>query len=263
MAKRDIPEINAGSMADIAFLLLIFFLVTTTMDKDTAYVRQIPKKLDNPPETPPIEDRNICEIRANSQNALLFRNEELEDPNEISEKILEFYRMNEVLTESQTEARIQQSSYEGYNYPFYSFITLKGIEDAIEKEYKLAEEAEAVDNYDIADFHYKSVDDWKKKQKALQTLGINELKEIHPQAHIRVVVQQRTEYKLFAKIQSEIEEAIYELRDDAAKKYFGESYGVMKTRRAMDKADEQGDQPKLDVLKVLYPDRIIEVRPKK
>ena len=84
MAKREIPEINAWSMADIAFLLLIFFLVTTTMDKDTAYVRQIPKKLDNPPETPPIEDRNICEIRANSQNALLFRNEELEDPNEIS-----------------------------------------------------------------------------------------------------------------------------------------------------------------------------------
>ena len=44
MARRDIPEINAGSMADIAFLLLIFFLVTTTMDKDQAYVRNIPKR---------------------------------------------------------------------------------------------------------------------------------------------------------------------------------------------------------------------------
>ncbi|MDB3907862.1 biopolymer transporter ExbD, partial [Crocinitomicaceae bacterium] len=48
MAKRDIPEINAGSMADIAFLLLIFFLVTTTMEKDTAYIRYIPKKIDIP-----------------------------------------------------------------------------------------------------------------------------------------------------------------------------------------------------------------------
>ena len=71
MAKREIPEINAGSMADIAFLLLIFFLVTTTMDKDTAYVRQIPKKLEV--ETPPVdlEERNICAVVANEKNDLI------------------------------------------------------------------------------------------------------------------------------------------------------------------------------------------------
>jgi biopolymer transport protein ExbD len=68
--KREIPEINAGSMADIAFLLLIFFLVTVTMDVDTGITRKLP---------PPVEDnssidfnqRNIFEVLVNSANMLL------------------------------------------------------------------------------------------------------------------------------------------------------------------------------------------------
>ena len=72
-SNRKLQEINAGSMADIAFLLLIFFLVTTTMDVDTGIARKLPPM----PEDEQIEDdsqihaRNIYVVLVNSNNQLL------------------------------------------------------------------------------------------------------------------------------------------------------------------------------------------------
>ena len=56
--KRKVQEINAGSMADIAFLLLIFFLVATTMNTDTGLVRMLPPM---PPEYQKQEDIKVKE----------------------------------------------------------------------------------------------------------------------------------------------------------------------------------------------------------
>ena len=69
MSRKESPEINAGSMADIAFLLLIFFLVTTTMSVDAGISRKIPQKQDNPPKID-INERNVLEININKNNEL-------------------------------------------------------------------------------------------------------------------------------------------------------------------------------------------------
>jgi biopolymer transport protein ExbD len=73
MARRQVPEINAGSMADIAFLLLIFFLAATTMDSDTGLMRQLPAIPDPnvPQDVNKINDRNILEVKVNKDNLLL------------------------------------------------------------------------------------------------------------------------------------------------------------------------------------------------
>ncbi|WP_299768672.1 biopolymer transporter ExbD [uncultured Dokdonia sp.] len=78
MAKRSAPEINAGSMADIAFLLLIFFLVTTTIDKDKGLVRQLPPPLDENIVPPIIKQKNLFVVLVNSNNDLLVEDEPME-----------------------------------------------------------------------------------------------------------------------------------------------------------------------------------------
>ena len=70
--KRQVDEINAGSMADIAFLLLIFFLVTTTMDVDSGIMRKLPPPFDPEAEPPPpIKQRNVFTVLVNSSDMLL------------------------------------------------------------------------------------------------------------------------------------------------------------------------------------------------
>jgi len=76
MARRSAPEINAGSMADIAFLLLIFFLVTTTMDVDGGLTRKLPPPIEDPVEDPPeIKQRNVFEVLVNANDKLLVEEE--------------------------------------------------------------------------------------------------------------------------------------------------------------------------------------------
>lgn len=78
MAKRAAPEVNAGSMADIAFLLLIFFLVTTTIEKDKGLLRSLPPIDDSEVEPPIIKQKNLFTVNINRQNQLLVEEELME-----------------------------------------------------------------------------------------------------------------------------------------------------------------------------------------
>lgn len=77
MAKRSAPEVNAGSMADIAFLLLIFFLVTTTIETDSGLNRKLPP-MEDQVDPPIIREKNIFTVVVNKNDQLLVE-EELTD----------------------------------------------------------------------------------------------------------------------------------------------------------------------------------------
>ncbi len=68
--RKGAPEVNAGSMADIAFLLLIFFLVTTTIETDAGLDRMLPPI--EPPDTDVIiKQKNIFTVNINKNGQLL------------------------------------------------------------------------------------------------------------------------------------------------------------------------------------------------
>ena len=91
MAKKKVPEINGSSMADIAFIALIFFLMVTTMDKEEGISRLLPPI---PAEDQKVEDqkvnrRNIIQVKINSNDRLLAGSQPM-DVSQLKDKIKEF-----------------------------------------------------------------------------------------------------------------------------------------------------------------------------
>lgn len=72
--RKGAPEVNAGSMADIAFLLLIFFLVTTTIETDAGLDRMLPP-MEPPDEDVVIKQKNIFTVNINRSGQLLVEEE--------------------------------------------------------------------------------------------------------------------------------------------------------------------------------------------
>ena len=89
--KRKTPDINAGSQADIAFLLLVFFLVATTMNTDKGLLRTLPPM---PPEDMKVEDqkvkdRNVLLVFVNAQGSIMAGDKEM-DIHGLKDKTKEF-----------------------------------------------------------------------------------------------------------------------------------------------------------------------------
>jgi len=230
MARRPLQEINAGSMADIAFLLLIFFLVTTTMDQDIGLLRQLPPP---PPENfdpPPVKERNVYEVLVNSRNQLLVEGEPMNIA-DLKEGAKMFYtNPNQdpdlpILTR-QTRAKVQES--------------INRLQQAI---------AQDRDNDKLKD----DLETWQQKMLAIDLIG--EYDELPTSAMISLQNDRGTKYSMYISVQNELSAAINELRNDLSMDKFGVAYSELNPSLAEDK-------PKIKAVRAVYPQRISEAEPK-
>src|SRR5690554_5678257 len=231
MARRGLQEINAGSMADIAFLLLIFFLVTTTMDQDIGILRQLPPPIPPDMEKPPeVKQRNVYEVLVNSNDQLLVEGQRM-DIRELKAGAIEFY----------TNPRNSP------DLPELTRVTRASVQDNLNR----ARQALAADpdNQDIKNV----IGTWEDKLIALDLIG--EYNELPSSALISLQNDRGTSYNMYIAVQNELSAAVNELRDNLSLEKFGVPYSALNT------ADDN-DKPKIKAIRAVYPQRISEAEPK-
>lgn len=126
MAKTSIKdrmsnEVNAGSMADIAFLLLIFFLVTTTIVEDKGVLVKLPPWSNEPPDIQQLKTRNVYSVLVNAQNQLLVRGEpaDLETLRENAKEFIMNPEKRPDMAEKPTKAIVSMKNDRGTKYATY------------------------------------------------------------------------------------------------------------------------------------------------
>ena len=120
-SSRMKNEVNAGSMADIAFLLLIFFLVTTTIAEDKGIRVKLPPWSEEEPDITQLKKRNVYAVLVNAQNQLLVRGEPM-SVSRLREGAKEFIANPlklENMAEKPSRAIISLKNDRGTNYETY------------------------------------------------------------------------------------------------------------------------------------------------
>lgn len=199
--SRGIPEINASSMADIAFLLLIFFLVTTTMDTDWGIARLLPPPDETKQEDQvKIKERNVFVVLVNANDQLLVEGE-LIDISQLKDKAIEFISnptnkedLPEKVFVSKTEAKQQIPILQGANTP--------AARDELAK--------------------------WKNRLKAAEVIGDYwESKQV-----ISLQNDRGTSYEMYIKVQNELASAYRELRNKLAMEKFNKKFDQLEKEQA-------------------------------
>ena len=267
MARRELQEINAGSMADIAFLLLIFWLVTTTIDSDEGIKRQLPPPVPPDVDVPQAKEQNVFNVKVNFLDLLLVEGEPL-DLGELKNKAKNFliatgdgimsHKVGRDEVPANREMEFSTSAGGKVNglYPERVWVR-KGEVNAKVAEYKsLVASAPEKDKK-----AYQAVlDVWLEKKIAIELLG-SDFKELPASALISMQNDNNTSYDTYIQVQNELQSAVNELRNELALAKFGQTFKEIEDAYDRNSEDE-ALLNKVIAIRSVYPQRISEAEPR-
>lgn len=267
MARRELQEINAGSMADIAFLLLIFWLVTTTIESDMGIKRQLPPPVPPDIDVPQAKEQNVFNVKVNFLDMLLVEGQPL-DIQELKNKAKSFLIAtgDGVITHQIGTEEIGKNSdvilITGANgktnaaFPEREWIRKSNVKMKIAEYEQIVLIAEEKNK----DAFRKVLKSWQEKLTTINLLG-GDYKELPASALISMQNDNNTTYNTYLQVQNELQSAVNELRDELALSKFGVSYRELEEVYGKNKQDKSTLE-KITAVRALYPQRISEAEPR-
>jgi len=230
-------------MADIAFLLLIFWLVTTTIDSDEGVKRQLPPPVPPDMEQQEVKDGDVYNVRTNFRDELLVEKEVM-SINQLKDGAKDF------LVATGT----------GLLHPERPNVTL-GDDNMKYPERQWVRKAELIslEQSYLAAGQPKAAARIREKLTAIELFG-GDYKELPGSALISLQTDRSTSYDLYLQVQNELEAAVNELRDELSMAKFNVSYAALEERYSRTKEEALLD--KIKSIRLVYPQRISEAEPR-
>ena len=268
MARRELAEINAGSMADIAFLLLIFWLVTTTIDSDEGIKRQLHPPVPPDIDVPKAKEQNVFNVEVNFLDELLVEAEPL-DIEDLKDKAKDFliatgdgimsHAVGRETVSKNREVVLITGANGKTNAAFPERVWVRKV-DVKQRIAEYEAFLSAAEDENRKKNYTKVLENWQDKLATIELLG-GDYKELPPSALISMQNDNATTYNTYLQVQNELQSAVNELRDELAVAKFGRTYKELED--LYDRNTEDGELlKKIVAVRSVYPQRISEAEPR-